>query len=89
MRILIKILKSIFFYPMMWLRGIMKLGFKLISVGFVIFGVVSLGYGGETFTKVDSVLFFVGGFVFFLVGMLYDQILLKLNPTSATLTLDI
>lgn len=89
MKIFIKILKSIIFYPMLWLRGLFKLGFKIISVIFLLGGIIFLIIGSEEMGMENIILAFVGSFVFFIIGMLYDQILLKLNPTGNDLTLSI
>jgi len=89
MQVFIKILKSIIFYPMLWLRGLFKLGFKIISVLSLIVGVILLLMGSEEIGRNPMIFSFIGSFVFFIIGMLYDQILLKLNPTGNDLTLSI
>lgn len=81
---LIKILKSVIFYPMLWLRGI------FLSIGKFISGLFLLGLIlGLLFRAPIGYLIGCGIFSFgsFLLTFFYDQILLKLNPTDTTLIL--
>ncbi|RNA65314.1 hypothetical protein CR163_008835 [Prosthecochloris sp. ZM_2] len=81
-------LKSILFYPMMWLRGVFLLVGKILQ-GFFLLGlilVLFIAQGQEYFWTL--VLMFAGGsFSFFLLTHFYDQILLRLNPTGKDLIL--
>ena len=80
----IKLLKSLIFYPMLWLRGLFLGVGKFIS-GFFLLGLI-LGF---LFHAHIGYLIGCGilSFGAFLLTFFYDQILLKLNPTGTTLTL--
>ena len=90
------VLKSIIFYPMMWLRPIVILvgnglaGFLLL--GALLFLAISFFSGGSeedkaTFMSVFILPAFGMSFFCFLVTFLYDRILLALNPTGVDLYL--
>ncbi len=79
-----KIIKSIFFYPMMWLRKPFLLLGKLL--GGLMFIVAILSFFIENFLKI--VFMFAGfSFFFFLMNHFYDRILLWLNPEKTNLYL--
>ena len=84
----LNVLKSILFYPMMWLRGIFLLVGRFLQ-GFFLLGlimVIFIGRGQEYFWML--LFTFAGGsFSFFLLTRFYDQILLRLNPTGKDLIL--
>lgn len=79
-----KILRSIVFYPMLWLRGLMLLVGKVLGGLFLIVGVV--GFVAK-FPMGLSILMIVLSIVTFVISFTYDLILLKLNPTGQTLVL--
>ena len=83
---LIKVLKSVVFYPMLWLRGIFRLVGKGLS-GLFLLGLI-LGLFIHLSVGI-LILFGVFSLGFFLLTFFYDQILLKLNPTGNTLILNI
>ena len=82
------LLKSIIFYPMMWLRVPFLMLGKFLAGIFLLGGILFLfiGSGVEGATGL-IVTCFVLSFVFFLLNIFYDQILLKLNPTGNDLFL--
>jgi hypothetical protein len=82
------ILKSIIFYPMMWLRGIFLLVGKVLQ-GFFLLGALLILFAGRGQDYFWPMLLMCSGFsfFFFLLTQFYDQILLKLNPTGNDLFL--
>ena len=82
-----RFIKAIFFYPLLWVRRILKIILKITGVAFVLGSIFPFvapdmhwGFG---------ILFVVLGFLTFLLSQLYDQLLFKLNPTDTVLILDI
>jgi len=85
------LLKSILFYPLLFLRGLIIAIGGLLS-GFCILVTLVLSIFKWTDNLPDmpwlEVLIPAGaGFVIFILLEFYDQILLKLNPTDSELTL--
>lgn len=80
-----KIVKSVIFYSMMWLRGISSMLLGIIG------GLSLLSGIGWFFVK--GILFegtwicLVGSFICFMLREYYDHLLLKLNPTGHDLIL--
>lgn len=92
MGVLVKIIKSIIFYPMLWLRKIIKVVLKLLSglsflsaIAYFVTGFI-LKISVETMCK-KAVIMLILSFITFIISVLYDLILLKLNPTDTTLIL--
>lgn len=83
----VKILKSIVFYPLLWLRGIFKGISKFISGAFLLLFIISLFIKQMGLTV--KIIFAFFSFIFFMLAFFYDQILLKLNPTGNVLILPI
>lgn len=83
-----KVLKSLIFYPMMWLRGIFLLAGKVLQVIFLL-GAILILFAGQGHDYFWTMLLTFSGFsfFFFLLTHFYDQILLKLNPTGNDLLL--
>lgn len=79
-----RMLKSLLFYPLMFLRPIAKMGLRFFSV--VMFIGIIVGVVGERTS------FAVGcgvwSFLFFLLSWSYDTLLLKLNPSDTVLVLN-
>lgn len=71
---------------MLWLRGLLKLGLKIVGVFSLLSAIVFLFLGQDAPTAM-IVMAAVFSFFAFLIGQLYDQILLKLNPTGNVLFL--
>lgn len=81
--------KSLFFYPMLFLRGI------FLSVGNLISGlsctisivllIAHMAHDKETLGAFIG--FFGASFFFFMLNQFYDQVLLKLNPTDNVIIL--
>lgn len=82
------ILKSIIFYPMMWLRGIFLLVGKVLQ-GLFLLGAIFILFAGQGHDYFWTLFLTFSGFsfFFFLLTQFYDQILLKLNPTGNDLFL--
>jgi hypothetical protein len=80
----IKILKSVIFYPMLWLRGLFLRVGKFISGLFLLGLILGLLFRAPIGYLIGCGIFSLGSF---LLTFFYDQILLKLNPTGNTLTL--
>ncbi len=85
-----RFLKSLLFYPLLWLRGLVLLVGKLMS-GFFMLGFLLVGgfkFAGELEVSGWIVAFYaVAGVVVFTLVELYDQLLLRLNPTGYDLIL--
>ncbi len=85
-----RLLKSLLFYPLLWLRGLVLLAGKVMS-GFFMLGFLLVGgfkLAGELEVSWWVVTFYgVAGVVVFTLGELYDQLLLRLNPTDYDLIL--
>lgn len=78
-------LKALFFYPMLWVRGILKLGLRVIGAAAILAMIGSL-FIDELALNLTIILGLIG-FGTFLIGQFYDQLLLKLNPTDNVLIL--
>jgi hypothetical protein len=77
-------LRSLIFYPMLWLRGISGLILMILGGLFLLGGIFTLiGIG----LRFQTIMFFGFSFACFMIRQTYDQILLKLNPTGHELTL--
>ena len=88
MRMLVKIIKSLIFYPMLWLRTIFKFVLNCIAVLSFLMSILNIVNVGGLSRDYSSFALFLGiSFVAFLLSFLYDIILLKLNPTDITLEL--
>lgn len=82
------VLKSVIFYPMMWLRVPFLMVGKFLAGILLIGGLVFLLLGGGAEGANSIIIFSFGmSFLFFLLTIFYDQILLKLNPTGNDLFL--
>ena len=78
---MLKFIKGLLFYLMLWIRSIFMIVVRPLSFICMIIGILILYINGTCF----SGLFMIGGsFSLFLIGELYDQILLKLNPNKTT-----
>lgn len=79
-----KFLKILFFYPLLWLRGIVlglgKFFGTLYLLGFIFTLFMDIFWG-------IKVVYAVLACMTFLLCHFYDQILFKLNPTNGTLYL--
>ena len=86
-----KIIKALLFYPLLWLRGI------VLRIGRLLSGLCLLGVASMLILKsIDKapnlewtqiLMSAVMAFAIFMLLEFYDQLLLKLNPTSNKLTL--
>jgi hypothetical protein len=91
-RFMARFFKSLLFYPLLFLRGIVRLvlGFFGVVCGLVSPLLAAIAYFGHT-----PKLWFPAGillllsFLFFVLRVSYAWILLKLNPTDNTLILDL
>ena len=86
-------LKSLLFYPMMFLRGILKWGLKFLTGLFLILGIATLiavyGFDTEKLQWFFPWTMLGSSFIIFLISWFYDIILLKINPhPDITLFLD-
>lgn len=81
---MLKFIKGLLFYLMLWIRSIFMIVVRPLSFICMIIGFLILYINGTCF----SGLFMIGSsFSLFLIGELYDQILLKLNPNKTTYNL--
>ena len=76
-----KLIKSIFFYPMMLIRGL------FLTIGNFMGGIFIIGFIVSFIAGHLKLEFLLIGFMFFLITFFYDIILLKINPTDTELTL--
>lgn len=76
-------LKSMLFYPMMFLRGILQLGLRFLG-GILFLGSIMMFIMLPEGEKYKGFAALGGAFVFFMIGWFYDIILLKLNPHPDT-----
>jgi hypothetical protein len=84
----VKILKAIFFYPLLMLRRPALLTGKFIAGIMVLAGLLTrIPTGGTPVPWGMSLGAIFGGVVVFVLCQLYDQILIKLNPTDNELVL--
>lgn len=85
------IIKTLFFYPLLWLRGIFLSIGKIVSVicllSSVLMVILKMIEQFSTIEWIQIVPTAAIGFGIFMLMEFYDQILLKLNPTGAELTL--
>ncbi len=81
-----KILQSLLFYPLLWLRGLfIRVG--RILAGLLLLGtVLSLFFGGVPVKA--TIAWAVMSFALFMLCHFYDVVLIKLNPTDNILLLD-
>lgn len=81
-----KIIKSIIFYPMLWMRGV------FITFGKIVSSIMLLGFIASLFIKewpLSITLTYLGfGLGVFILMQYYDRIFLKLNPNDSTLILE-
>lgn len=78
-----KFVKSIIFYPMMFMRPFAKIILKLVSIIFLL-GAIAGFFGGNFGLALFG---FVVCFICFLISWFYDAILLKINPQNTVLIL--
>lgn len=78
-----KAIKILLFYPMLFLRGFLKIFLRILS-GLLLIASVTLFLLGRPY---ESALIFGFMFMIFLLGWFYDSILLRLNPEKATIEL--
>jgi len=87
---LMRVLKSLIFYPLLWLRGLFVLIGKVLG-GFFLLGFLLVGglkLAGELVVSGWIVAFYgVAGLLVFTLSEFYDQLLLWLNPTRRELLL--
>lgn len=85
------ILKSLLFYPMLWLR-VLLLGIGTILSGFLLFAtllmvIAKLIFDINNMSWLRALMPAIMGFSIFMLMEFYDQILLKLTPNNYNLTL--
>lgn len=81
-----KILKSILFFPLLWLRGLfIRIG--RIIAGLFLFGAIGGFFMGDLPVTLPIVCG-VMSFALFMLCEFYDWLLLKLNPTNTVYILD-
>jgi len=85
-----RLLKTVLFYALLWLRGVVLLVGKVLSggclLGFLLVGGFKLA--GELDVRWWIVAFYgVAGLAVFTLVEFYDQLLLRLNPTGCDLIL--
>lgn len=85
---MVKMMKSMIFYPMLWLRGLITILLRMLSGLSFLVGLILVGalFGEEHYALI-LLLVFGQSFLFFLMAFFYDKILLKLNPTGVDLFL--
>ncbi|NVK55879.1 MAG: hypothetical protein HWE26_09700 [Alteromonadaceae bacterium] len=85
------IIKAVFFYPLLWLRGIFlgigKISSVICLVSSVLMIILKMTEQFSTIEWVQIIPTAVIGFGTFILMEFYDQIILKLNPSGAELTL--
>ncbi|HBE94480.1 MAG TPA: hypothetical protein DDW80_03380 [Desulfovibrio sp.] len=74
---MITLFKSILFFPMLFLRGFLMLGLRLLGGIFMISAIIMFLFKGNTKMAWTALGF---SFASFLVGWFYDGILIRLNP---------
>jgi len=81
---MIRFFKSLIFYPMMFLRGILQWGLRLVAglflIGAIVMFMALYGFDAESLEWFIPWIILGWSFVFFLTSWFYDMILLKLNP---------
>jgi len=80
----LKIIKSLAFYPLLWLRGLFLLISNFLTGMLLLGAIVCWVIGGE---KVVVFMLLAHSFAIFLLAHFYDRLLLWLNPTGCDLTL--
>lgn len=88
---MIELLKGIIFYPLYWLRPILKGGLSVVSTLFAFVAVIA-GLGSCTShtsstTTASAIVAGILSFVSFLIGQIYDYILMKTCPKHKDLIL--
>ena len=88
-KILMKLIKTMIFYPLFVLRGFLKdslayFGYMVLFSSFILLG---MSITRPPFPYLYSVIFFVIGIFCILFNTAYDSILIKFNPTGKTLKL--
>jgi hypothetical protein len=82
-----RILRGLVFYPLLWLRGLVVVLSRVVSV-LGMFAAVAVGTGSLLSHQNLWLLAGIcaaGSFLAFLLLLLYDTVLLRLNPTGKTL----
>ena len=81
--IMVRFLKSLLFYPMMFLRGILQWGLRLMA-GLSLLGAIAMliavyGFDADNLQWFIPWIILGWAFVFFLISWFYASILLKLK----------
>lgn len=84
-----RILASMLFYPMLWLRGIVVIVGHVISSAGMLIAVILVAMSCLTRHRwwLEAGLFALASFIAFLLLQVYDALLFRLNPTGRTLIL--
>jgi hypothetical protein len=78
-------MRALLFYPLLFLRPILKIFLRLLIVG-ALFGAGVMWMNGPN-PPLSPWVFVVTSFLFFLGSHFYDVVLIKLNPTDTMLIL--
>ena len=79
-------MKALLFYPLMFLRPLLKIVLRLVG-GLYTFGAIAFLFVDKDGAGWVSAMSLAFAFVIFLAGWFYDNLLLKLNPEGNVLIL--
>ncbi len=86
-----KIIRFLLFYPLLWMRGLFLAIGKILSficvTSSALMGILKMTDQFSNIEWSQIIPLALVGFALFMLMEFYDMLLLKLNPTGATLTL--
>lgn len=83
---MIRFIKALLYYPLLFLRPLLRIALRLL--GGMLFVVAIFGFISPPANNPHLPWYIMGAsFLTFLVGQLYDQLLLRLNPHDTVLIL--
>lgn len=82
---MLKVVRYMIFYPMLWFRGLSRILLGLLA-GLFFIGAIILTFAKEFFCM-DTIMFIVFGMITLIIRELYDEILVRVNPTNMELYL--
>ena len=85
---LVYVLRCIVFYPMMVLRGILQWALRIVGGICILLGVILfIAAANDSISWSPGIAFLILGGAAQLLAVVYDKILLRLNPTGQDLVL--